>query len=382
MRSVVGIGLLGCGTVGGGVALCLIRDAAEIEARTGVAFDLRRIAVRDLHKARAALLDGVSFTDRGSEVVEDPEIDLVIECIGGTTVASEAIEEALDRGKHVVTANKDAIATQGPRLSALAAARSAALYYEAAACGAIPIVRALSESLAADHILAIAGVVNGTCTAVLSAMEEGAEYAEAVAEARRLGYAEADPSSDLGGADAAHKLALLLQLGFRSAVVSPRIPRVGIEAIGKRDITRAKMCGYRIRLIAAAARAGREILAQVSPMLVVQDHPFAQARGPQNVICVVARDAGTILMTGAGAGADATASAVMGDVACVLRAVAQRHDLSRGAPRGLAAPEAVIDFGERFAQHPELPHLRIWDDEPRDPRTAVAGRIPSGARRA
>lgn len=384
MRSVVGVGLLGCGTVGTSVAERLISHEDDIAQRAGVSFDLRAVAIRDATKLRPAVLDNVRFTANVRDVVEDPTIDVVIECIGGTSIAAAAIEEALDRGKHVVTANKDAIATQGPRLCALAAARGVALRYEAAAGGAIPIVRALSESLAGDEVYAIAGVVNGTCTAILSAMEDGASYAEALAQAQQLGYAEADPSGDVGGADAANKLALLLQLGFREAVVSGRIPCVGIESIGKPEIARARMWGYRVRSIAAAVRTSDGILAQVAPMLIPQDHPFAQTCGPQNVICIIARDAGTLLMSGAGAGAVPTASAILGDVVDVMRGIVGRHDL-RVRCNALAS-STINEFGDRFELHDELTHLRIWNDEnwkSRSPiRTETGDRRPSAVRHA
>ncbi len=279
------------------------------------------------------------------------------------------------------TANKDLIATQGPRLHALAASRGVALRYEAAACGAIPVVRALGESLAGDEVLAIAGVMNGTCTAILSMMEEGKSYEDALAEAQRLGYAEADPTSDVEGYDAAHKLALLLQLGFREAVVSPRIHRKGITGVTKRDIAHARMRGYRIRLVAAAMRDESGFYAEVAPVLVPENHPFAQTRGPENVVRVVARDAGPMLMSGLGAGGAATASAVMGDVVATLRSIAEQQNLSQRARiDAFGAPTPISPLFERFEQSVELSEYRLWSDarfesteEKELPGVAVAG---------
>src|SRR5580704_5825843 len=214
--------MLGCGTVGESVALRLTSERDAIERRVGVRYDLRAIAVRDGRKGRSTMLRHELFTCDASSVVEDPHVDLVIECIGGTTLAAELVERALDRGRHVVTANKDLLATQGPRLAAIAASRGVTLRYEAAVGGAIPIVRSLDDALAGDEVRAIAGVFNGTCTAILSAMDDGASYADALAHAQKLGYAEADPANDVDGVDAAHKLALLVQLAFGLAVLSPR----------------------------------------------------------------------------------------------------------------------------------------------------------------
>jgi len=363
MKQTVGIALAGCGTVGASVAERLLSGGPALFARTGVHYELRGIAVRRRDKERPAEIPAGLFTLDVPRLVDDPDVDVVIECIGGADAGAELVERALAHGKHVVTANKDLIATQGPRLHALAGSRGVGLRYEAAACGAIPIVRALGESLAGDEVLAIAGVMNGTCTAILSMMEDGKSYQDALAEAQRLGYAEADPTSDVEGFDAAHKLALLLQLGFREAVVSPRIRRTGITAVTKRDIARAKMRGYRIRLVAAAMRGDAGTFAEVAPILVPELHPFAQTRGPENVVRVVARDAGPMLMSGLGAGGAATASAVMGDVVATLRSIAEQRNFGQRARLdAVAAPAALQPLFERFARDPDLPDLPLWED--------------------
>lgn len=365
MVSTAGIALLGCGTVGASVAERLLHERDAIERRSGVRYELRAIAIRDVTKPRPDSIDPRLYTHDARALVNDPHVDIVIECMGGTAHTTELIESALERGRSVVTANKDLLATQGPRLHALAAARGAGLRYEAAACGAIPVVRMLDDALAGDRIDALAGVVNGTCNAILSAMESGAEFAEALADAQARGYAEADPSNDVEGVDAAHKLAVLMQLAFGLAVISPRIRHAGIAGVAKRDVARAQMLGYRIRLVAAAARTAAGAFADVAPVLVRHDHPFAAVSGPENIVRVVARDAGPLVMRGLGAGGPATASAVLGDVVSSLRALDERHDLARRAP----TLEPALDVAPIFAdlpRHPELPRYVLWDESVTD----------------
>ncbi len=361
MVSTAGIALLGCGTVGACVAERLLYERDVIERRSGVHYELRAIAIRDATRTRIESIDTRLFTTDPRAIVEDSRVDIVIECIGGTAQACELIEIALERGRSVVTANKDVLATQGPRLQALAAARGAGLRYEAAACGAIPVVRMLYDALAGDRIDALAGVVNGTCNAILSEMDAGSEFAEAVAAAQARGYAEADPSNDIDGVDAAHKLAVLMQLAFGLAVISPRIRHTGIAGVTKREIARAQALGYRIRLIAAAARCDDGAFAGVAPLLVPRDHPFATLSGPENIVRVAARDAGPLTMRGRGAGGPATASAILGDVVSSLRALGERRDVARQ----LRALEPALDVAPIFTglpRHPELPRYALWDD--------------------
>ncbi len=363
MKLTVGIGLLGCGTVGAGVADRLARSGDAIERRSGVRYELRGVAVRDLGKERPGSLDRRLFTKDAKAIVDDPHVDVIVELVGGTGVAAEFVERALDRGRHVVTANKDLLAAQRPRLEALAASRGAALRFEAAVAGAIPIVRTLGDALAGDEILSVAGVINGTTTAILSAMERGVEFSEALAQAQELGYAEADPSSDVSGSDAAHKLALIAQLAFGLAVISPRIRRTGIAGVSKRDVARARMLGSSIRLVAATRRTAQGILAEVAPVLVSREHDFARANGAQNVIAVVARDAGLLTLQGAGAGGAATASAVLGDVVGLLRALGERREVGRCSRSNPLEP--ALDVAPLFESLPraaELPQYPLWDD--------------------
>lgn len=346
MQLTAGIALLGHGTVGRAVAERLRANADAIERRTGVRCELRGVAT-------GRSKDAVAWID-------DPHVDVVIECVGGTDAAAEYVEHALDRGRHVITANKDLIGTQGPRLLALAASRGVSLRYEAAACSAVPVVRVLNEALAGDRVDAIAGVLNGTTTAILSAMENGADFAEALAAAQRDGYAEADPHSDLSGADAAHKLALLVQIAFRSAVISPRIRRHGIAAVTAGDVTRAGELGYRIRLVAAAVRTPNGARAEVAPLLVPDGHPFARTAGIENVVRIGARDAGVLWLHGAGAGGAASASPILGDLISTLRERG-RSGVPASAPRFEPAIE-VAPLVDALARTPELPAYPIWNE--------------------
>ena len=362
MNVTVGIALLGCGTVGAEVADRLERERDAIERAAGVRYELCGVAIRDAAKDRPDSLERRLFTRDAVALIEDSRVDIVVELIGGTAEAASFVERALDRGRHVVTANKDVIGTQGPRLRALAAARSAALRFDAAVAGAIPVLRTLDEALAGDEVVAVAGIVNGTCGFVLDAMERGASFDEALACARELGYAEADATNDLDGTDAAHKLAAVAQLAFGLAVISPRIRRRGIVGITAGDVAEARAMDMRLRLVAATARTDGGIRAEVAPVLVPAAHEFARTQGAENVVHIFARDAGRLSLHGAGAGGRATASAVLGDVVAVLRDVAERRDVTARARYARLDPALdVTPFFERN-EHATLREFPRWDD--------------------
>ena len=327
-----GLGLLGCGTVGSGVARRLLASHPGL---------IRGIAVRDPLKARDVAWD--DFSSDAFDVVDDPAVRVVVECIGGLGLARELILRAIARGKDVVTANKDLIATEGPWLAAFAARTGASLRYEAAVGGAIPIVRALGGALAGEHVLEIGGVLNGTTNFILDAMESGAMYGEALEEAQRLGFAESDPRSDVDGHDAAHKLAILAGLAFRRPSVSRSLSRRGIAEISSADVAAGAARGLRLKLLAVARRAGDQIEAGVTPAYVPEDHPFARARGAENVVRVLGRGCGPLVFSGAGAGGDATASAVVADVLAALesRGRVPAHDGEDLVVRSLRAPVLV-----------------------------------------
>ncbi len=345
----VRIALLGCGTVGSGVARLLVNSTSSVPARSGVDYWLSGIAVRSLAKPRPAVIPAGLFTEDARGLVDDPTIDVVIECIGGTGAAADLVVAALEAGKHVVTANKDLLATRGPELRALAAKRGVTIAYEAAVGGAIPIVRTIAESLAGEEILEVGGVLNGTTNFILSEMFAGAGYASALAQAQRLGFAETDPTSDVEGIDAAHKLAILAQLAFRRGLVTHEIPRTGITALSREDHSLAKRAGWRLKLI-ACARADSSI---VTPAYVAAEHPFAQPAGAQNCIRVTGRSSGSLTFAGTGAGSDPTASAVVGDVVAVLRRIAA------GRHVGVATSDARLAPARDDAQEPAIPLRRV-----------------------
>ena len=330
MQSTIGIGLLGCGTVGNGVASALLSGP----------FSLRAIAVRNLGKPRPTSIPWSLLTRDALGIIDDPDNDLIVECVGGLTDAASFVERALRRGKHVVTANKDLIATQGPRLHALAQHMGVSLQYEASVGGAIPIVRTISESLSSEDIFEVGGVLSGTTNFILSQMHAGATYEDALAQAQRGGYAEADPENDVSGLDAAHKLAILSQLAFRRAVTTAQIPRRGLETISKADVQFATSLGYTLKLIAFARLDGKAYLAAVAPLLVFRGHPFAGPQGVDNCIRLLSKNAGSLIFSGAGAGSEPTASAVISDVEVALRAITFGLQPER-TPRSLAKSDAV-----------------------------------------
>jgi homoserine dehydrogenase len=372
-RNIVRIALLGCGTVGSGVANLLIGSASAIAARSGVAFALEAIAVLSLDKPRSDLVPRELLTGDAHAIVSNPEIDVVIECIGGTGIAAELVETALVRGKHVVTANKDLLATRGPELRALAHARGVTITYEAAVGGAIPIVRTLTASLAGEEILEVGGVLNGTTNFILSAMFEGDTYAGALAKAQRLGFAEADPASDVEGIDAAHKLAILAQLAFGRGLVTSEIPRVGITGLTSDDISLAKRLGYRLKLIACARRDA----SLVTPAYVHTDHPFAQPAGAQNCIRITGRNSGSLTFAGAGAGGTPTASAVISDVVAVLRNIGAGRSV--GVLPGDDSLTPVTAAHEPSIPLPRIVRLQSLGDARPARQALQAGGIESGA---
>ena len=304
-----GVGLLGCGVVGAAVARRLLA------AHPGL---LRGIAVRDPSKTRDVAWtawDGDPFA-----VVDDPNVTLVVECIGGVRLARELVLRAIAHGKDVVTANKELIAQDGPWLRAFAERTGATLHYEAAVGGAIPILRAIESSLADEPIEEVGGVLNGTTNFILSKMENGAAYADALAEAQRRGFAEADPRNDVEGFDTAHKLTILSSLAFRGPVALADISKRGITAITQDDFAVAVEHGWRIKLVGLARRTGVGIEAGVSPMYVPRAHPFARPNDAENVVRVVGVNAGPLEFFGLGAGGPASGSSVVGDIVAAIRA--------------------------------------------------------------
>lgn len=319
------VGLLGIGTVGGGVWSVLTRNAGEIARRAGRPIAIVAVADRNLERARAvvgerALADGVRLTDDAFSVVNDPTIDIVVELIGGYTVAKELVLAAIAAGKHVVTANKALLAVHGAEIFAAAQEKGVMVAFEAAVAGGIPIIKALREGLAANRIEWVAGIINGTTNYILTQMDQrGMSFDEALQEAQALGYAEADPTFDIEGIDAAHKATLLASLAFGVPIQFDKAYVEGITRIDARDVAHAEALGYRIKLLGIAKRREQGFELRVHPTLIPKDHLLASVSGAMNAVLVQGDAVGQTLYYGAGAGSEPTASAVIADLVDVTR---------------------------------------------------------------
>jgi homoserine dehydrogenase len=315
------IGLLGAGSVGSQVARLLIENQAELAKRVGAELSLTGIAVRNLDSKRDVDLPSDLFTTDAESVILGS--DIVIELIGGIEPAKTWVMQALNAGADVITANKALIAAHGPELFDLADQLGAQLYFEAAVAGAIPIIRPLRESLAGDRIQRVMGIVNGTTNFILDRMEStGADFDEALQEATALGYAEADPTADIEGFDAASKAAILASLAFHSEVPVSKVHREGITTVTAKQIENARQAGYAVKLLAICERVEEGgLVARVHPTLIPLEHPLAAVRGAYNAVFVEAESAGRLMFYGAGAGGPETASAILGD----LVSAAKRH---------------------------------------------------------
>jgi len=317
------IGLLGAGSVGSQVARLLIENREELAKRVGAELELVGIAVRNKSAKRDVELPKELITEDAESVILGS--DIVIELAGGIEPAKTWIKMALNAGADVITANKALIAAHGTELTALAQQFGAQLYYEAAVGGAIPIIRPLRASLAGDKINRVMGIVNGTTNYILDQMETtGASFEDALSEAQALGYAEADPTADVEGIDAASKAAILAGLAFHSEMPVEKVHREGITSITALQIETARQAGYTVKLLAICERAGENregLVARVHPTLIPLDHPLAAVRGAYNAVFVEAESAGRLMFYGAGAGGKETASAVLGD----LVSAAKRH---------------------------------------------------------
>ncbi len=311
----INIGLVGFGTVGTGVVKLLKGQAPLLERRLAARLRLKRIADLDLTRPRDVEVDPKILTTNAREIIEDPAIDIVIELIGGTTTAREVSLAALRSGKHLVTANKALLATHGLELFRAAAEKRVDLGFEASVCGGIPIIRAVREGLVANRIHSIEGIVNGTCNYILTKMTElGAPFAEVLKEAQDQGYAEVNPSLDIDGIDAAHKLQILASIAYGGSVDFNAIHVEGIRGIDPDDIQYAKELGYRVKLLAIAKETDGEIEVRVHPTLIPEDHLLAFVGGVFNAVYIVGDATGSLMFYGRGAGQLPTASAVVSDV--------------------------------------------------------------------
>ena len=314
------IGLLGCGTVGAAVVRTLSENADDIELRAGCRLRVTRVAVSDPSRERDVPLDPSVILGDPSSVVTDPEVDIVCELIGGMEPARSLILQAFASGKPVVTANKELLANSGKELFEAAEAAGADLYFEAAVAGAIPLIRPLKESLAGERINRIIGILNGTTNYILTRMSErGSSFEEALAEATRLGYAEADPTADVEGLDAAAKCAILASIAFNTRVVAGDVYREGITKVQPQDITDAARMGYVVKLLVIAELEDGEVSARVHPAMIPNTHPLASVRDVFNAVFVEGPKIGQLMFYGRGAGGDPTATAVVGDLITVAR---------------------------------------------------------------
>ncbi len=336
------VGLLGLGVVGGGTWKVLKRNAEEIARRAGRRIEVTRVAVRDVAKARALVGDAVLVGSDPHEVVRDPAIDIVVELIGGDTLARELVLEAIANGKHVVTANKALLAKHGNEVFAAASAKGVMVAFEAAVAGGIPIIKAIREGLTANRIQWVAGIINGTTNFILSEMRaRGLPFETVLAEAQKLGYAEADPTFDIEGVDAAHKLTLLASLAFGIPVQFDKAYIEGISKLASEDIRMAEQLGYRIKLLGITRRRPEGIELRVHPALVPAQSMLANVEGAMNAVLVRGDAVGQTLYYGKGAGEEPTASSVVADLVDVTRL--HTADPGNRVPHLAFQPDAMAD---------------------------------------
>ncbi|MGG3283940.1 homoserine dehydrogenase [Paenibacillus solani] len=316
----VKVGLLGLGTVGTGVVRIVEGHQEDLSSQVGSPITIELIAVKHLEKYRSVNVDQSKLTEDPWAVIRDPEIDVIVEVMGGIEQTKTYILEALERGKHIITANKDLMALHGAEILAKAQEKQCDVFYEASVAGGIPIIRTLIEGFSSDRIMKIMGIVNGTTNFILTKMsQEGASYEDVLAEAQQLGYAEADPTSDVEGLDAARKMAILGTLGFRSNVELQDVSVKGISQVSKEDIAYAKRLGYEMKLLGIAERDDDEFSISVQPTMVRQGHPIASVNGVFNAVYVYGEAVGETMFYGAGAGEMPTATSVVADLVAIIK---------------------------------------------------------------
>ncbi len=339
----VNVGLLGLGTVGGGTFNVLQRNAVEIARRAGRGIRISRAAARDYDAERLPGIEAVPVTTDAFAVVEDPDIQIVVELIGGYEPARELVLRAIANGKHVVTANKALIASHGNEIFAAAGEAGVMVAFEAAVGGGIPVIKAVREGLAANEIQWLAGIINGTGNFILTEMrDKGRDFAEVLAEAQRLGYAEADPTFDVEGIDAAHKLTILASLAFGIPLQFDKVYTEGIGHVTRADVAYAEELGYRIKHLGFARRTAAGIELRVHPTLIPERRLIANVNGVMNAILVMGDAVGPTLYYGAGAGAEPTASAVVADLVDVTRVLTA--DPGNRVPHLAFQPDALEEI--------------------------------------
>ena len=370
MTRTLGVALLGCGVVGSHVARLMVEQRVELGARVGVPLELRGIAVRRPGRARGVDVDAGLFTTDGEALVRRDDVDLVVEVIGGIEPARSLILAALEHGASVVTANKALLAVDGAALSEAAVKAARDLCYEASVAGAIPILRPLAESLAGDRITRVLGIVNGTTNFILDKMStRGTGFAEALEQAQSLGYAEADPTADIEGFDAAAKAAILAGLSFHTRVTAADVYREGIADVSAGDVASAAQMGCVVKLLAICERhatpAGEAVSARVHPAMIPGDHPLASVREAYNAVFVESAAAGRLMFYGPGAGGPPTASAVLGDLVGAAR---NRLADVRGPAESVHAQHDVLPMGDTLTRY----HIAVDVDDRAGVLAAVA----------
>jgi homoserine dehydrogenase len=339
----VKIGLLGLGTVGGGTATVLMRNAEEIARRAGRGIRVDMAAARELDRAQELGLKDVRLTENAEEVVNDPDCEVIVELIGGYEPARTLVLKAIENGKHVVTANKALIAMHGDEIFKAAQAKGVVVAFEAAVAGGIPIIKAVREGLSANQIQWLAGIINGTGNFILTEMrDKGRDFDDVLKEAQELGYAEADPTFDVEGIDAAHKLTILASLSFGIPLQFDACYTEGISKITREDVEYAEELGYRIKHLGVTRRTEDGIELRVHPTLIPEKRLIANVDGVMNAVLVMADAVGPTLYYGAGAGAEPTASAVVADIVDVVRTLTSDPD--NRVPHLAFQPDALSDI--------------------------------------
>ncbi|MCP3773975.1 homoserine dehydrogenase [Paenibacillus sp. MZ04-78.2] len=316
----VKVGLLGLGTVGTGVVRIVEGHQHDLMSQSGSPIEIVKILVQNKNKARNISVSPDMLTENPWDVIENPEIDVIVEVMGGIELTKQLMLGALERGKHIVTANKDLMALHGPEILAKAAEKECDVFYEASVAGGIPIIRTLIEGFSSDRITKIMGIVNGTTNYILTKMsQEGAAYAGVLKEAQELGYAEADPTSDVEGLDAARKMTILGTLGFHANIALADVEVKGISGVTKEDIAYGKRLGYEVKLLGIAERQDEHISISVQPTMVKTSHPLASVNGVFNAVYVYGEAVGETMFYGPGAGEMPTATSVVADLVAVVR---------------------------------------------------------------
>jgi homoserine dehydrogenase len=318
-KSKLNVAIIGLGTVGSGVIKLLKRQKSNIKNRTGIELDLVAISAKNKRKKRSVDISPYRWIASPISIAKDPDVDVIVELIGDMdNTARKVIKEAINNGKHVVTANKSLLAKEGSIFEELARKKNVFLRYEAAVAGGIPIIKVLQDSLIVNKISKLYGVINGTCNFILTKMEaEGREYTDVFSEAKQLGYVESDPRLDIGGIDSAHKLALLSCLAFGTSLDFKGVKTEGIDHISIEDIEEAHLIGYKIKLLATAEYQKKLLRQEVSPKLIRKESPIAQVNGSTNIIAIEGEEIGTTIFSGPGAGMGPTASSVVSDLVAI-----------------------------------------------------------------